>query len=274
MTRKTEHYRQYLRGLEDPDAWETFLLAESALPGPRANLELVYAAAEEGDRTLFLRLLERAPADAAPTRVAPAPSEAGGNGPPADATADPRREFLAVCGAAGLGRLLAEGDRSVLPVLRGLAGDPRWRVREGVAMALQRWGDADMTGLLGTMEQWSSGDRLEQRAVVAGLCEPRLLRSPTVTGRVLSLLDRITATLLGAPDRREEPFRVLRRALAYGWSVAAVADLATGLPLLERWFRCADPDVRWVMRQNLGKARLQRAAPEWVAEQRAHLERG
>ena len=300
MTGKTDRYRQALRGLEGLDAWETFLLTESALPGPRANLELVYAAMEEGDRSLFLALLERAPADAGPTRAAPAPSgvspppdagpseaappaaapgglaspplDVGGPAPGAGAAADPRREFLAVCGAAGLGRLLAEGDRSVLSVLRALAGDPRWRVREGVAMALQRWGDANMTGLLEVMEQWSFGDRFEQRAVVAGLCEPRLLGSPAVTGRVLSLLDRITATVTGAADRREEPFRVLRKALAYGWSVAAVADLAAGLPLLERWLPCADPDVRWVMRQNLGKARLQRAAPEWVAAQRARLE--
>ncbi len=182
--------------------------------------------------------------------------------------ADPRREFLAVCGAAGLGRLLAEGDVSVLPMLRTLAGDPRWRVREAVAMALQRWGDDDPGALLQSMRQWSLGTRFEQRAVVAGLCEPRLLASGEVVRAVMALLDGITATLVEAPDRKEEGFRALRKALAYGWSVAVVADLEGGLPLLEHWLTVDDPDVRWAMRQNLGKARLRRAAPEWVEARR------
>jgi hypothetical protein len=273
---KTDRYRDVLRELGGMAAWEVFLLAESALPGPRANLELVEAAVEEGDRALFLALLHRAPPAAAAGRM---PDEAGTLGPASGGSAspspaDPRREFLAVCGAAGLGRVLAEGDATVLPVLRTRAGDPRWRVREGVAMALQRWGDADPAALLAVMAEWSTGSRYEQRAVVAGLCEPRLLRVPEVAGRVLMLLDRITGTLAGAADRREEPFRVLRKALAYGWSVAAVADPSAGLPLMERWLRTPDPDIRWVMRQNLAKARLRRAAPEWVAEQCARLEGG
>ena len=35
---KVEEYRRTLRGLAE---WERFLLEQSALPGPRANLELV-----------------------------------------------------------------------------------------------------------------------------------------------------------------------------------------------------------------------------------------
>jgi hypothetical protein len=42
--------------------------------------------------------------------------------------------------------------------LRTLAADPRWRIREGVAMALQRWGDADMDGLLAEMAVWATGN--------------------------------------------------------------------------------------------------------------------
>jgi hypothetical protein len=48
---KVERYRETLRELDD---WEPHLLAESRLPGPRANLELVQAVGEEGDQ---LRLL-------------------------------------------------------------------------------------------------------------------------------------------------------------------------------------------------------------------------
>ena len=50
-------------------------------------------------------------------------------------------------------------------------------------MALQRWGDADMAGLLAAMTDWAAGNPLEQRAAAAALCEPRLLTSTGARGR-------------------------------------------------------------------------------------------
>jgi len=244
---RSAHYRQVLRGLVD---WEPYLLAESGLPGPRGNIELAQAVADEGDEACFLRLLAF-DADRAP--------------------ANTPQEFLAFCGAVGLGRLLAEGQRDLLPLLRRHANDPRWRMREGVAMALQRWGAADMPGLLAEMELWGRGSYLEQRAAAAALCEPALLRDPAVVARVLALLDAITAGVEGATERRSEAFQALRKGLAYCWSVAVAALPETGLPLMERWCASPDRDVRWIMRQNLGKQRLIRAAPDWVAVWRAML---
>lgn len=49
---KIEQYREILRATTD---WDTYLRAESHLPGPRANLELAFAAAQEGEEVLFLR---------------------------------------------------------------------------------------------------------------------------------------------------------------------------------------------------------------------------
>jgi hypothetical protein len=43
----------------------------------------------------------------------------------------------------GLGRLAAEGDLVLLKILRQHASDPRWRIREAVAMALHRLGRKD-----------------------------------------------------------------------------------------------------------------------------------
>lgn len=232
-----------LRALAD---WEPYILANSNLPGPRANLELAYAVMEEGNPAQFERWA------ALDAQIAPGDAPA---------------VLLAVCGVMGLGRLIAEGRRDLLPALRGHASDPRWRVREGVAMALQRMGDADMSSLLEEMERWAGGSRLEQRAAVAGLAEPRLLRDPAHAAAVLELFDRITATVAGAPDRRSDDFRVLRRALGYAWSVAAVALPEVGLPLLEKWLAVDDANVRRVMRENLKKKRLKkvnatgRAAP-------------
>jgi hypothetical protein len=42
---KIGDYRKTLRRL---DGWDDYLREESGLPGPRANLELVHAVAEEG----------------------------------------------------------------------------------------------------------------------------------------------------------------------------------------------------------------------------------
>jgi len=34
---------------------------------------------------------------------------------------------------------------------------------------------------------------------------------------------------------------------------------------MEHWITSKDKDIRWVMKQNLGKRRLQRLDPGWVA---------
>ena len=140
---KIDDYRKTLASLDD---WEPYLLRESGLPGPRGNLELAAAVAELGSAGQFARWLTLGP-DEAPV-----------NSP---------QEFLVFCGVRGQGRLLVEGQRDVLVTLRGFAGDPRWRTREAVAMALQRWGDEDMASLLAAMADWSRGAFLEQRAAAA-----------------------------------------------------------------------------------------------------------
>jgi HEAT repeat protein len=238
---KIEDYRQTLRALDD---WEPFLLRESGLPGPRGNLELAHAVAEEGDAALFEHL-RSFDAERAPT-----------NSP---------YEFLAFCGVLGLGKLLAQGQRAALEELRVYASDPRWRVREAVAQALQTYGDADMGGLVGAMKAWSRGSPLEQRAAAAALCEPRLLVEPAQVEQVLGILDRITASLLEIGDRKSAAFQALRKGLAYCWSVAVAAHPEAGKPLMEKWLASDDRDVRWIMKENLKKNRLARMDAAWVA---------
>jgi len=238
----TEAYRETLRTLRD---WDQFLMQESGLPGPRGNLELMQAVADEGTLGLFQRYL------------AYTPDRASTNSP---------EGFLAMCGVVGLGRLLAEGDRDQLAVLRVCANDPRWRVREAVAMALQRWGDADMSALLKAMNEWVNGTLLERRAVAAALCEPRLLRDSKCIKRVLKLLDAITTSIVRETDRRAEDFKTLRQALGYCWSVAVVASPIAGKPAMEKWLVNPDADVVWIMRENLKKNRLARMDAKWVQE--------
>jgi hypothetical protein len=240
MGKKVDQYRNALR--ECPD-WAAYLRANSNLPGPRGNLELAEAVFLEGNRELFLKF------------IASDSAQVAENTPGV---------FVVFCGILGLGRLLVGGEKTCFQTLRTYAGDGRWRIREAVAMALQKYGTGDIQGLLAEMRNWMDGSLLEQRAVVAALCEPALLRDAAVAGEVLAILDEITTALSRAGQRKSDDFRVLRQALAYGWSVAAAAEMVAGKAAMERWFTCQDPDVRWLMRENLKKKRLERADSVWV----------
>jgi hypothetical protein len=245
--KKVEAYRHKLRTLE---SWDSLLLQESNLPGPRANLELAFAVAEEGSASLFLRY--------ANLNAEEAPTNTPG-------------EFLAVCGVLGLGYLTARAEGNYLSIIRESAADARWRVREAVALGLQRLGQTDMERLLEIMRTWSNGTLLERRAVVAALCEPKLLEAPEPALKVMDLLDQITTSILDVEDRRSSEFKVLRKGLAYGWSVAVSAQPEKGKPRFEKWVGVDDADIRWIMKQNLKKKRLSRMDESWVQAQLEEL---
>jgi hypothetical protein len=138
-------------------------------------------------------------------------------------------------------------------------------------MALQSVGDVDFERLLAEMRAWASGNRLEQRAVAAALCEPSLLVHGRV-GDVLDVLDDITSSIPARDDRHSDDFKALRKGLGYCWSVAVAADPMLGKPEMERWTGNDDPDIRWIMRENLHKKRLERMDSEWVVRQLKVLE--
>ena len=170
---KVASYRAEIAQLP-PDAWPAWLAGRSALPGPRANLELVAAAAEEADGATALAL-------------------AG--------SAD---EFTRMCGIVGLGR------HALLGPIREAANDERWRVREAAAMALQRLGDDDPARLAAVAEEWAGGTAWEARCAAAAVAEPRLLRTAAAVDAAVAVLERVRPAMdqrLGSDDP------VVRRAL-------------------------------------------------------------
>jgi hypothetical protein len=240
---KTDDYRAILSGLT---SWEPFLLAESNLPGPRANLELAFAVAQVGEAHFFL------------TYANLDDQQAPVNSP---------KEFLTFCGVLGLGYLIASGQKQHLQQLRILASDPRWRIREAVALGLQELGRQDMAGLLSELESWLDGNLFERRAIIAALCEPGLLEDPAHAEWVFYFLDQITASLMTVDDRTAEGFKVLKKGLSYAWSVAVAAQPAIGKGRMMRWICSTDETIRWIMLQNLKKKRLVKTDGEWVADQ-------
>ena len=173
----------YIEKIHNLDDWDTYLMQESGLPGPRANLELMQAVAEVGDESRFLRWLSYTP-DVAPVNTP--------------------QEFLACCGTTGLGKLVKDGKTEYLEQLRLLASDPRWRVREAVAMALQIYGEDYMEELITEMENWARGNDYEKRAAAAALCEPKLLSQKEQVSKVLQILETITFSIMEIADRKDE----------------------------------------------------------------------
>ncbi|MBN2117466.1 MAG: HEAT repeat domain-containing protein [Anaerolineales bacterium] len=233
---KIDDYRQTLKKLDD---WIPFLLKESCLPGPRGNLELAHAVAQEGKKQKFEQFLS---------------FQAEENTP---------EVFLVFCGVLGLGKLAAN-EPGLFDCLRPYASDTRWRVREAVATGLQLAGDQDMDVLLKEMKKWGKGNWYERRAVAAGLAEPRLLKNPKHVKQVLQVLNEITAAMESAQDTKHESFRVLRQGMSFCWSVVVSAFPEMGKPIFEKWLNSPNKDIRWMMKENLKKNRLIKMDPGWV----------
>jgi hypothetical protein len=241
---KTEDYKQALRTLKD---WVPFLKKNSGLPGPRGNLELAYAAAQEGTQEQFDHFLTY---------------HADENTP---------ELFLVFCGVVGLGRLTAS-QPDLFNRLREYASNPRWRIREAVPTGLQLTGDQDMDLLIREMKKWTTGNWYEKRAAAATLAEPRLLKLSKHAKQVLQVLDRITASMETTDKSKDESYKILRQGMGYCWSVAVAALPDAGKPLMEKWLRSEDKAIRWMMKENLKKNRLARMDAKWVEERMKKLD--
>jgi hypothetical protein len=239
MTQKELH----IKNLINSNNWIEYLKENSGLPGKRANLELLNVFVELGDRSLFEDCL-RYDAVVAPTNT---------NG-----------EFVAMCGAAGLGKLILQGEQHYYDRLKELSNDIRWRVREGVAFALQIIGRTDFKTLIRNIDGWKNGNPYVKRAVVAGLCEPALLKDIQNAEIVLNLLNEIVNSIIYIFDRKTESFRVLKRGLGYGLSVVIVSYPEKGKEVFENLNRQSDKEVKWILNENLKKKRLEKMDKEWT----------
>ncbi len=237
---KVEDYQQALKTQKD---FRAYLLENSNLPGPRGNLELAYAAAKEIPADLLIEW----------TRLSAI--EAPVNSP---------MEFLTFVGVLGQGRLYNEGDARALDRIIWAASDLRWRTREAAAMALQNIGKKDLHKFARIIPRLANGNLFEQRCAVAAICEPVLLVDPSMAHLPLQFLDLITRNFSQHQTRKDEGFIVLKKGLAYGWSVAVAANLEYGKPFMEKWLQSDDKDVRWVMQENLKKNRLIRLDEDWI----------
>jgi hypothetical protein len=239
---------------------EAFLVAGSNLPGPRGNLELAWAFAGCFDRIEMRSSLWQLLHGWIGISEESAP------------TGDPR-EFLPFCALLALGSAHqgASGARQhqIVESLKTAARDGRWRMREAVAMAFQRLGERDFQTLKDIFSTWMERATLqEQRAVVATLAHPPMLKKPDNVMYSLTVGDKVLSNLvsLNRDARKSEGFRVLRQGLEYALSVF-VAPLPTeGFAFLKRWATVDDADIKRILKSNVSKNRLTKKYPAEVEE--------
>jgi hypothetical protein len=263
MPLKPNSYQQDLAPLladaldrNPPDSLVSYLTAHSDLPGPRMNLTLVAAFAQE--------IAWRVTAPDPPVERIEALLDGWAALPLTEAPINHPREILPAVAVRAYGQVAVVrpdwwGDE--IAKLYRAASDPRWRVREIVALALQAMLAADWARTNGAIRTWVAGDNpLPVRAAAAAVAEPPLLADRARGEAALAIQAAAVEWLADRPaaQRRDEAVRILRQALGYTLSVAVAAAPDAGFPVLARLAAAVDPDLQWIARENLKKTRLHR----------------
>jgi hypothetical protein len=232
----------------------TALVRRSGLPGARLNLTLV------GGFAAAVGEVARRPDP--PVAALEALLDGWAAMPERQAPVD-RPEVILPCAAVAaygeVGAVRPDWWDDEVAKLGVAATDGRWRVREVVALALQRLLDADWDRTARVLLAWAAtGDPLVVRAAAAAVAEPPLLRSEDRQAAATRVQRRAVERLRAYParERRTPPVRVLRQAL--GFTVSVVVAATGDFALLEDMASSGDPDLRWVVRENLKRHRLRR----------------
>lgn len=232
----------------------SLLREHSGLPGPRGNLELA------GQLADLMGSLASGDQSAAAWQVTGGLASVG---PEEGPTGDPG-EFLAFCGTLAAAGFVGSASRrsGVWQTIRRAAEDPRWRLREAAAQAIQRAVPLDRAGWRAVLEEWATrGGWLLMRAVAAGVADPPLLTDQEYAAAALRLHELVLGRFVDAPDRRDPDFLVLRQGLGFSLSVVVAASPVEGFAPVRRLAAAANPDLTRVLRSNLAKARLTRSYP-------------
>ena len=270
MSKKEDHKRDLVQFFddflknEDERAITDYLLAQSNLPGPRGNLELAAAFAELAEDYYekdperlwnFCLNLTEVFAEEAPVN-------------------DPK-EFLPFCGACALGAFGSVSPalyHQALSRLKALSNDPRWRLREGVAMGIQKLVEREGEKTLKELDGWIVRTQwLAMRAVAAGVAEPALLTDKHIAKKALALHKKIFDRILSGNERKPEAFKALRKGLGYSLSVVVAAIPEEGFAYMRQLAESQDSDIRWILNENLKKNRLVKKYPDEVATIKAFL---
>ncbi|TGE36839.1 hypothetical protein E4K67_17200 [Desulfosporosinus fructosivorans] len=239
---------------------EQLLLNNSNLPGPRSNLELVYAFADHfrsNDLVTYKwELLQRF-------------LNFGLDSDPHNSPA----EFLPICALVALGTFYIKAESSIqkqiVSILWDFANNSNWRLREAVAMSFQCIEEQDFDLIPPLFNQRINDvSLLEMRAIIAALAHPPVLKVEPNSVFCLLISDIFLSKVvtLDVSKRKTEEFRVLRKGLEYSLSVFVASLPAKGFAFLSKWVMVNDTDIKKILKSNLGKSRLTKKYEQQVNE--------
>ena len=168
-----------------------------------------------------------------------------------------------MCGIVGLAMANKKDIKTACALIRPYATHSSWRLREAVVIALQEISHNCFNDVLAQISKWDMHNPLEMRAVVAAVCEPKLLKTVKTNLCVLDLLVEITA-YFSKKETLDEKEKVLRQSLGYGWSVLIVHLPAQGKFAFEKMNKSENKHIQWIVRENLKKNRLRKMDEQWV----------
>jgi hypothetical protein len=240
---------------------ENMLISDSNLPGPRGNLELAYGFADclkdiqYIEDSLWQTLNEWAGITAE------------------DTSSDSPKEFIPFCAVQALGAVFTfvdyEKKAKIIEIFKAAANDSRWRVREAVAIGLQwieerNFGDTEVI-----FGRWiNTASLFERRAIIAALAHPPVLNNKDNVMFCIEITEKILIDLisLSREQRKTEEFRVLKKGLEYAISVFVAKLPDEGFKFMKKWAQKNDPDIKKIIKSNLGKSRLTKKFGQQVNE--------
>jgi hypothetical protein len=179
-----------------------------------------------------------------------------------------------MCGVAALGARAASDATAMraLATLHDCAEDLRFRVRDEVADALARIGEARGEALVHDLASWMDG-YFHAAAVLRALGDKRWLTKIAAAGIVLERLDEAFELAKGAPraTARYPGFKSLIDALCVTPVEAAARFGVPVFDLLARWGTVKDPALREVVEKVLASPRFAGRLSEEARRARASL---
>lgn len=219
-----------------------YLLKNSGLPGPRGNLTLLYSFSKEATAVEITECLSFIN----------------------DNLKNSPEEFVGMCGIVGLCCLQKVNPQNAITTVRQYASHSSWRIREAVAIGIQKMVDENLCDVIKILDGWTSGNDYEKRAVIASLCEPKLLNDKSNVKRILNILSKMMASFASVTGTLSEGQIALRKAAGYCWSVAIVASPEDGKKSFEKLLPAKNKHILWIIRENLKKNRLFKMDRDWV----------
>jgi hypothetical protein len=231
MAKKEDLINQLQPIINETTKLEKFLIDNSNLPGPRSNLELAFAFADIYNNLAVVNQWLKITAD-----------QADANNP---------RSFLAFCAAVSLGNLYNKyKNPALIDILKHLANDRRWRMREAVAFAFQKIGENDFNVLKTIFSEWIySSNNHEKRAILVALAHPKFLNAANA-----HFCFEITDIVLQKMQTNEN-FDVLKKGLEFTISVFVAADFEAGFAFIKKWLG-VNKTIDRILKENLKKKRI------------------